>query len=59
MTGTEGYGGGKIVVCDHDPRWPAMFENERARLQSALGSLAITIEHAGSTAVPGLAAKPI
>jgi GrpB-like predicted nucleotidyltransferase (UPF0157 family) len=59
MTGTERYGGGKIVVCDYDPRWPAMFENERARLQSILGSLAITIEHAGSTAVPGLAAKPI
>lgn len=36
-----------------------MFDQERARLQHVLGSLAIAIEHVGSTAVPGLAAKPI
>jgi GrpB-like predicted nucleotidyltransferase (UPF0157 family) len=59
MTSRERYGGGKIVVCDYDPTWPAMFEKERTRLQAALGSLALTIEHAGSTAVPGLAAKSI
>jgi GrpB-like predicted nucleotidyltransferase (UPF0157 family) len=55
----ERYGGGKIEVCDYDPTWPEKFEHERARLGDTLGSLALTIEHVGSTAVPGLAAKPI
>ena len=55
----EQYGGGAIAILDYDPAWPAMFEMERANLQSALGSLVVTIEHMGSTAVPGLAAKPI
>lgn len=55
----ERYGGGSIVVRDHDPTWSAMFEQERARVHGALGSMVITIEHMGSTAVPGLAAKPI
>jgi GrpB-like predicted nucleotidyltransferase (UPF0157 family) len=55
----ERYGGGAIVVTDYDPAWPAMFERERAKLETALGSLVVTIEHVGSTAVPGLAAKPI
>jgi GrpB-like predicted nucleotidyltransferase (UPF0157 family) len=55
----ERYGGGSIVVSDYDPAWSAMFEDERANLRPALGPLALTIEHIGSTAVPGLPAKPI
>nr|WP_281352918.1 GrpB family protein [Mesorhizobium camelthorni] len=55
----ERYGGGVISVSDYDPAWPAMFKQERARLQSVLGTLILAIEHMGSTAVPGLAAKPI
>ena len=55
----ERYGGGAIVVTDYDPAWPAMFEEERANIAAALRSLVVTIEHIGSTAVPGLAAKPI
>src|SRR5262249_46029221 len=55
----ERYGGGPIVVADYNPAWPALFEQERAKLDTALGSLVVTIEHVGSTAVPGLAAKPI
>jgi GrpB-like predicted nucleotidyltransferase (UPF0157 family) len=55
----ERYGGGPIVVTDYNPAWPALFEQERERLDTALGSLVVTIEHVGSTAVPGLAAKPI
>lgn len=39
--------------------WPAAFVAERQRLIDALGPLALGIEHYGSTAVPGLAAKPI
>lgn len=48
-----------VRVVDYDPRWPERFEAERARLLTALGQLAPRIEHVGSTAVPGLAAKPI
>jgi GrpB-like predicted nucleotidyltransferase (UPF0157 family) len=48
-----------IVLVDYDPRWPALFERERARVATALTSLAPAIEHIGSTAVPGLCAKPI
>ena len=55
----ERYGGGSIVVSDYDPAWPAMFEHERTSLHAALDPFVLTIEHIGSTAVPGLAAKPI
>ena len=55
----ERYGGGAIVVREYDPAWPEMFEQERAHLYRVLGSIVTTIEHVGSTAVPGLAAKPI
>jgi GrpB-like predicted nucleotidyltransferase (UPF0157 family) len=48
-----------IVLADYDPRWPAMFDREASRIRAALASLAIRIEHVGSTSVPGLAAKPI
>jgi len=48
-----------IVICDYDPRWLALFESLRATLSAALGDLVSRIEHVGSTAVPGLAAKPI
>jgi GrpB-like predicted nucleotidyltransferase (UPF0157 family) len=44
---------------DYDPHWPALFETLRAEVAGALGDLAVAIEHVGSTAVPGLAAKPI
>jgi GrpB-like predicted nucleotidyltransferase (UPF0157 family) len=55
----ERYGGGPIVIADYDPAWPTMFETERGRIERALGSTVTAIEHVGSTAVPGLAAKPI
>ncbi|HRI44580.1 MAG TPA: GrpB family protein [Fimbriimonadaceae bacterium] len=49
-----------VEVVDYDPRWPAMFEEERLRLLASLPNDALgRIEHFGSTAVPGLAAKPI
>ncbi|HSD48781.1 MAG TPA: GrpB family protein [Actinomycetota bacterium] len=47
------------VVDDYDPTWPMVFEDLRARLAPALVGIATSIEHVGSTAVPGLAAKPI
>src|SRR5688572_16523747 len=49
-----------IVIVDHDPSWAASFEGERDRVTSALGALLVRpVEHIGSTAVSGLAAKPI
>jgi GrpB-like predicted nucleotidyltransferase (UPF0157 family) len=48
-----------ITVVDYDPAWPVIFGDLRERIASALGSLAVRIEHVGSTSVPGLAAKPI
>ena len=48
-----------VAVVSYDPRWPAIFEAEAARLGHALGETAVRIEHVGSTAVPGLAAKPV
>ena len=48
-----------IVVVDYDPAWPAEFELLRARTAAAVGDAAVAIEHVGSTAVPGLAAKPV
>jgi GrpB-like predicted nucleotidyltransferase (UPF0157 family) len=48
-----------IVIAEADPGWPHRFEAERERVAEALGDRALRIEHIGSTAVPGLAAKPI
>jgi GrpB-like predicted nucleotidyltransferase (UPF0157 family) len=48
-----------IVVVDYDPAWPALFTALCVPVAAALGALAVAIEHVGSTAVPGLAAKPI
>lgn len=48
-----------IVILEHDPAWLERFVHERERIASALGSTALRIDHIGSTAVPGLAAKPI
>ena len=50
----------EVAVVPYDPAWPALFESEKARLLACLpGELIRRIEHFGSTAVPGLAAKPI
>ena len=48
-----------IVVADYDPAWPERFRREEGRIRAALGETALSVEHIGSTSVPGLAAKPI
>jgi len=48
-----------VFVVPYDPAWPARFEGEASRIRGALGEEALSVEHAGSTAVPGLAAKPV
>ncbi len=47
-----------ILVVPYDPQWPAQYEAERAKIIQALGDMIAGIEHFGSTAIPGLAAKP-
>ena len=49
----------RIEIRDYDPEWPRLYEREEERIRSVLGDRVIRIEHAGSTSVPGLPAKPI
>jgi len=49
----------QLQVLSYNPHWVVEFEAERDRIANVIGDLAIRIEHNGSTAVPGLAAKPI
>jgi len=48
-----------VVIADYDPTWPVLFQLEKARILGALAGQSASVEHIGSTAVPGLAAKPI
>jgi GrpB-like predicted nucleotidyltransferase (UPF0157 family) len=49
----------KLTVVAYDPAWPIQFEKEKELIFAALGQRVTFVEHIGSTAVPGLAAKPI
>jgi GrpB-like predicted nucleotidyltransferase (UPF0157 family) len=49
-----------VEIVDYDPRWPLLFDEEARRLRDVLNpSLIVGFEHFGSTAIPGLSAKPI
>lgn len=51
-----------VRIVSYDPRWPALFREEAERITAAVaeaGLPPLDLEHVGSTAVPGLAAKPI
>jgi GrpB-like predicted nucleotidyltransferase (UPF0157 family) len=48
-----------VRIVDHDRAWAALAEEEIGRIEPALGEVAVRVEHVGSTAVAGLAAKPI
>jgi GrpB-like predicted nucleotidyltransferase (UPF0157 family) len=50
---------GKVQIVDYDPEWPALYAREERRVREVLGGRVVLVEHAGSTSVPGLAAKPI
>ena len=55
-----GLSGDRIEIADPDPDWPRAFAAERQRIEAALDGVAwLAIEHNGSTAVPGLPAKPV
>lgn len=48
-----------MIIVPYDQRWPQQFEEEKALLLEEIGAFVLSIEHIGSTAVPGLAAKPV
>jgi GrpB-like predicted nucleotidyltransferase (UPF0157 family) len=48
-----------VRIVDPEPAWPALAARELRRIEEAVGDVAVRAEHVGSTAVPGLAAKPI
>jgi GrpB-like predicted nucleotidyltransferase (UPF0157 family) len=48
-----------IRIVDYDPQWPRRFEREADSIRAVLADRALRVEHVGSTAVPGLPAKPI
>lgn len=49
----------RVEVADYDPAWPVLFGEIGSVLRAALGAVALRIDHIGSTAVPGLAAKSV
>jgi len=51
--------GAKVEIHPYNPEWPNQFEELRTVIAGALGGIEMRIEHIGSTAVPGLSAKPI
>jgi len=48
-----------IEVVPYDPSWPRHFADRQGQLATALGSVAVRIDHIGSTSVPGMVAKPV
>jgi GrpB-like predicted nucleotidyltransferase (UPF0157 family) len=48
-----------IELAPYDPAWPAQFDRLARQIREALGDAVLLLEHAGSTSVPGLSAKPI
>lgn len=48
-----------VEVVEPDARWPQVYAELEAGVRAALGSTVVSVEHVGSTAVPGLAAKPV
>jgi GrpB-like predicted nucleotidyltransferase (UPF0157 family) len=48
-----------VIIVDYDPGWPVLYEKERKQILEIIGDRILGIEHIGSTAVPGLGAKPI
>ena len=59
MSNPLGLQSGTVQVVAYDDRWPELFRAESSRLLQASGDLPLSLEHIGSTAVPGLCAKPV
>ncbi|MEI2266431.1 GrpB family protein [Erwinia sp. CGal63] len=52
-------GARKIELAEYNPDWPVLFASEAKAIKAVLGANAINIYHIGSTAVPGMIAKPV
>jgi GrpB-like predicted nucleotidyltransferase (UPF0157 family) len=50
---------GVVRLEPYTPEWAQLYQRERARLAAALGAHMLEIEHVGSTAIPGILAKPV
>lgn len=50
---------GIVELAPYTAEWRRLFEEEKARLQAAIGQYVLDIQHVGSTAIPGMIAKPI
>jgi GrpB-like predicted nucleotidyltransferase (UPF0157 family) len=50
---------GPVRLAHYDPAWPALYEAEARKIRTALGLVAVVLEHVGSTSIPGLSAKPV
>lgn len=49
---------GRVHISPYDAKWPYLFKRESEKVRYALGDRVLLFEHIGSTAVPGMAAKP-
>lgn len=48
-----------VVIVNYDPDWPTIYDEEKREILKVIGHMVWSIEHVGSTSVPGLGAKPI
>ena len=48
-----------IRLVPHDPEWADIYERSAAAIRDALGGTAVSIDHVGSTAIPGIDSKPV
>ncbi|HEY8240527.1 MAG TPA: GrpB family protein [Kiritimatiellia bacterium] len=58
-TTITGLDDGAVRLTSYSPRWPGAYTREVTSLRGALGAWVADVQHIGSTAVPGLEAKPI
>src|SRR3954464_14572810 len=49
----------QVELVDYDEEWPELYRHEEEKIRAALGERALSVEHVGSPAVPGLPAKPV
>ena len=49
---------GTVELLPYTAEWPRLFQEEKARLQTVIGQQVLDIQHVGSTAIPGMIAKP-
>lgn len=50
---------GKVTLSEYSPEWAERFQTENRALRTIFGPMALSIEHVGSTAIPGILAKPV